>query len=120
MVHLFNQMNLGAHAQQADMRRLRLGREFDAILAWNSFFHMSHRDQASLFEVSRAHAAPRAFLVFSTGHKFGEGDGSPVCHASFAPLQYRRMLRDAGFRVLRFFPEDDRLNRHNWWLCRRA
>ncbi len=124
MVRLFNQCLIGANAKVADMRRLNLGRQFDAILAWNSFFHLSHTAQKNMFNVFRHHAAPCAVLVFSTGPDFGEAigavDGAPVYHASFAPLQYRRMLRCAGFRVLGHFPEDDRINGHTWWLCRRG
>lgn len=124
MVRLFNRNLTGARAQTADMRNLRLGRQFDAILAWNSFFHLSHAAQVGMFGVFCRHAAPRAVLVFSSGPAFGEAigevDGAPVYHASFSPLQYRRMLRDAGFRVLGYYPENERLNRHTWWLCQRA
>jgi trans-aconitate methyltransferase len=31
-------------AQVADMRTLSLSRRFDGLLAWNSFFHLSHAD----------------------------------------------------------------------------
>lgn len=124
MVRHFNRDQTGARALRADMRNLRLGRQFDAILAWNSFFHLSHAAQAAMFDVFRRHAAPRAVLVFSSGPAFGtaigEVDGAPVFHASFSPLQYRRMLRGAGFRVLGFFPEDKGVNGHTWWLCQRA
>ena len=42
----------------ADMRRLALQRTFSGILAWDSFFHLCHDDQRSMFPVFRAHAAP--------------------------------------------------------------
>jgi hypothetical protein len=29
----------------ADMRRLALGRRFDGILAWDSYFHLAHEFQ---------------------------------------------------------------------------
>src|SRR3954454_15629512 len=40
--------------QVADMRALYLGRAFDGILAWDSFFHLSHDDQRRMFPVFRA------------------------------------------------------------------
>lgn len=35
----------------SDMRRLALGRTFDGLLAWDSFFHLSHDDQRAMFAV---------------------------------------------------------------------
>jgi cyclopropane fatty-acyl-phospholipid synthase-like methyltransferase len=113
-----------ARAIHCDMRRLRLRTRFDAILAWDSFFHLDHTDQARMFPVLAAHAAPGAVLVFSSGPSrsvaFGAVAGAPVFHASHAPLTYRRLLREAGFRVLAFHPEDPAVDRHSWWLCRRG
>ena len=36
----------------ADMRQLALGRRFDGILAWDSFFHFGHDDQRRMFTIS--------------------------------------------------------------------
>ena len=69
MLRLFRGHVPGATAVQADMRRLRLGRRFDAIIAWNSFFHLCPNDQRAMFAIFRAHAAPGAALVLSTGPK---------------------------------------------------
>lgn len=114
----------GADAINCDMRRLRLRRRFDALLAWDSFFHLDHRDQARIFPVFAAHATPGAVLVFSSGPSrgsvIGAVGGSPVYHASHAPLAYRRMLQAAGFCVLKSHPEDPALHGHSWWLCRKA
>jgi SAM-dependent methyltransferase len=44
----------------ADMRSLSLGRLFDGVLAWDSFFHFSHDDQRRMFPVFRAHAGSGA------------------------------------------------------------
>ena len=42
----------------ADMRNLALGRRFDALLAWHSFYHLAADDQRAMFPVFAAHAAP--------------------------------------------------------------
>src|SRR5580704_16063202 len=50
-----------------DMRLLSLGRRFDGILAWDSFFHLRHKDQETMFLIFAAHAAPAATLMFNAG-----------------------------------------------------
>jgi SAM-dependent methyltransferase len=103
MVALFRRNVPGAEAVVADMRRLALGRSFDAILAWDSFFHLSPDDQRAMMPVFAAHAAPRAVLMFTAGPAAGEpvGDfaGHPLYHASLDPEDYRQTL--AGRRASR-------------------
>jgi trans-aconitate methyltransferase len=38
----------------ADMRALSLGRTFDGVMAWDSFFHLSFDDQRRMFPIFRA------------------------------------------------------------------
>ena len=40
----------------ADMRTLDLRRTFAAVMAWDSFFHLSYDDQGRMFPIFRAHA----------------------------------------------------------------
>ncbi len=112
-----------AEAIHADMRGLDLGRRFDVILAFNSFFHLCPADQRAMFPVFAAHAAPAARLLFTSGPSAGEAMGrvgdSPVYHASLAPEEYRGLLAENGFKVLWFRPEDDALMGHSVWLAER-
>ncbi|WP_116130854.1 trans-aconitate 2-methyltransferase [Tropicimonas sp. IMCC34043] len=115
--------NLPGHTcHHADMRGLSLGQRFDAILAWNSFFHLSAEDQVGMFPVFAAHAAPGAALMFTSGpaagEAFGTVAGAPIYHASLAPEQYRALLHDNGFAVVDFVPEDPDCNGHTVWLAR--
>ena len=64
----------------ADMRRLSLRRRFDGLLAWDSLFHLRPEDQRGMFSVLRAHAAPGAALMFTSGPSHGESVG---CALSF-------------------------------------
>jgi SAM-dependent methyltransferase len=48
----------GAEWLVADMRRLALGRRFDGILAWDSFFHLRMDAQRAMFARFAAHAGP--------------------------------------------------------------
>ena len=77
----------------ADMRTLDLASRHDGILAWDSFFHLRRDDQRAMFSVFRAHAAPGAALMFTSGPRDGEAigtyHGAPLYHASLAPDEYR-------------------------------
>jgi hypothetical protein len=37
------------------MRQLALGRPFDGIVAWDSFFHLGHDDQRRMFAIFADH-----------------------------------------------------------------
>ncbi|MDF0598173.1 class I SAM-dependent methyltransferase [Psychromarinibacter halotolerans] len=123
MVALFRQNLPGADCIRSDMRGLNLGRRFDALLAWDSFFHLSPGDQREMFPTFAAHAAPRAVLMFTSGPDAGEPigrvEGEPVYHASLSPDEYRACLDAAGFDVVDFKPEDPACAGHSVWLARK-
>lgn len=122
MIALFRQNVPSARAVHADMRGLDLGEVFDAVLAWNSFFHLSPDDQRAMVPVFAAHAAPGAVLMFTSGPDAGEPigkvEGEPVYHASLAPEEYRSLLDQNGFDVVAFQPEDPDCNGHTIWMAR--
>ena len=111
-----------ARVIEADMRGLDLGEVFDAILAWDSFFHLSAADQRAMFDTFAAHAAPGAALMFTSGPEAGTaiGDigGRPIFHESLSPEDYRACLEEAGFKVIEFRPEDPDCDFHSVWLAR--
>ncbi|HJR15183.1 MAG TPA: class I SAM-dependent methyltransferase, partial [Rhodanobacteraceae bacterium] len=76
----------------ADMRGLSLGVRFDGLIAWDSFFHLTHIDQRGMFQMFDEHAAPNALLMFTSGTEHGEAigeyHGEPLYHASLAPEEY--------------------------------
>jgi SAM-dependent methyltransferase len=114
----------GAEAIRADMRGLTLGRSFDVILGFNSFFHLSPDDQRAMFPVFATHAARGATLLFTSGPDVGEAWGtvgaSMVYHASLAPAEYRELLARAGFGEVWFRPDDTEFKGHSVWLARMA
>ena len=105
-----------------DMRSLSLDRTFDGMLAWNSFFHLCHDDQRRMFPVFRAHAAPGAILMFTSGTEHGTAignlEGEPLYHASLSGEEYRTLLGDHGFEVVDHVVEDPHCRRHTIWLAR--
>lgn len=110
--------------QVADMRRLALGRQFDALIAWDSFFHLTAADQRAMFPVFRRHAAPGAALMFTSGpaqgEAMGEFGGEVLYHASLDPDEYRELLGANGFEVIDFVAEDPSCGGHTIWLARQA
>jgi SAM-dependent methyltransferase len=108
----------------ADMRTLALGRSFDGILAWDSFFHLSPEDQRKMFPVFRQHTAPGAPLMFTSGTAHGEAignfEGEPLYHGSLDPAEYRSLLDQHGFQVISHVVEDISCGRHTIWLVQRV
>ncbi len=106
----------------ADMRELALGRRFDGLIAWHSFFHLVPDDQRAMFEVFARHAAPRALLMFTSGsahgERIGEWQGEPLYHASLDAAEYERLLDAYGFEVIAHIVEDPDCGGATVWLAR--
>jgi len=105
----------------ADMRTLSLSRSFHGVLAWDSFFHLSHQDQRAMFAVSSNHAMAGGALMFTSGPSHGEAVGSyrgePLYHASLGEPEYRALLSAHGFHVVRHVVVDPNCGGHTVWLA---
>jgi SAM-dependent methyltransferase len=108
----------------SDMRTLSLGRRFDGILAWNSFFHLCPDDQRRMFPIFGRHAAPNAALMFTSGPAHGEAigtyKGEPLYHGSLDGDEYRSLLERNGFEVVSHVVEDPTCGHHTIWLAQRT
>ena len=108
----------------ADMRELSLDRGFNGILAWDSFFHLSHDAQRGMFPVFKRHAAPGAALMFTSGPRHGVAMGTfesePLYHSSLDEAEYRSLLAGNGLRVVSHGVEDPDCGGHTIWLAQRA
>jgi hypothetical protein len=106
----------------ADMRSLALGRRFGGILAWDSFFHLRHKDQETMFQIFAAHAAADTILMFNAGFDRGEVVGSyrgdPLYHASLGPSEYEALLADHGFELIEHSINDPAKGGRIFWLAR--
>ncbi len=106
-----------------DMRELELDRTFDAVIAFNSFFHLKADEQRQTFGRFAAHLKPGGVLWFTSGPSAGEVlgtvAGQQVYHASLAPEEYRDLLETHGFHEPLFVPEDASCNHHSLWLAKR-
>ena len=121
MIELFRERLPDLEAFVADMRGLSLARLFSGILAWDSFFHLTHDDQRRMFPIFRAHAAPDAALMFTSGSAHGEAigqlEGEPLYHASLDPAEYRQLLDSHGFDVVATVQEDETCGGRAVWLA---
>jgi SAM-dependent methyltransferase len=105
----------------ADMRELSLDRQFDGILAWDSFFHLSPEDQPPMFPIFHLHARPQAALMFTSGQLHGEiiskFQGEPLYHGSLDGAEYRSLLDENGFEVVSHVVADPDCGDHTVWLA---
>jgi SAM-dependent methyltransferase len=105
----------------ADMREIELGRRFDGVLAWDSFFHLTMDDQRKMFPRFAAHAERGAPLMFTSGPAEGEAIGSyggePLYHASLGPAEYERLLATNGFTLRAHVAKDSECGDHTVWLA---
>jgi len=110
--------------QVSDMRSLNLGRTFDSIVAWDSFFHLRADAQRLMFPIFRAHAKPSATLLFTSGPNHGEVVGlfenEALYHASLSGDEYQTLLAQNGFLVTDHVVEDPRCGGHTVWLAKLA
>ncbi len=108
--------------QIGDMRKINLGKKFDAIIAWDSFFHLPSEDQRKMFSIFRQHISPDGTLVFTTGTENGEVystmDGHSFYHASLNLEEYRKLLVEHGFNILINKIEDPDCGEHTVWVAK--
>jgi trans-aconitate methyltransferase len=106
---------------QHDMRSLEIGSRFAAIIAWDSFFHLTPGDQRSMFPVFARHAAAGTLLLFTSGPAagvaMGEIYGRELYHASLDAGEYRELLSANNFRVVLHEVEDPACGHHTVWLA---
>ncbi len=123
MIALCRERYPGGDWLEADMCGLDLGRHFDAIIAWDSFFHLTPEDQRAMFPVFARHAAPGALLLFTSGPQagvsMGEIYGHSLYHASLDRAEYESLLAAQDFQVLLHRVEDPDCGRHTIWLAQK-
>jgi hypothetical protein len=105
------------------MRTLELGRGFDGLLAWHSFFHLSPGDQRPMFERFARHLARGGVLMFTSGSEegsaMGEWQGEALYHGSLSSAEYAKLLERHGFEVLRHVERDPDCGDATIWLARK-
>jgi len=107
-----------------DMRHLDLAERFDAVIAWDSFFHLGPDDQRAMFRRFSRHTAAGGVLLFTSGTTEGEAVGGDLCgealyHASLDTDEYARLLDGAGYDVVLHRVQDPACGGHTVWVAQR-
>lgn len=104
-----------------DMRKLALNRRFDAIIAWDSFFHLPAGDQPAMFDVFKNHLKPNGILLFTSGTEHGEAwginGGENLFHASLSTEAYIQLLGKYNFKVLKHIVRDPDCGFATVWMA---
>ncbi|GAB4025191.1 class I SAM-dependent methyltransferase [Spirosoma koreense] len=107
----------------ADMRTLSLSRTFDAVIAWDSFFHLDHEAQRSMMDAFAHYTSSGGVVLFNSGSEhgvaYGEMNGHVVYHASLDAADYRSILNEHGFTVLRHTVDDPECGGRTVWLAKK-
>lgn len=90
-----------------DMRQFQSSETFDAIIAWDSFFHLNCDDQREMFTVFTKYCRPQGILLFSSGSEDGEAwspmfghDTVQMFHASLDTDEYYALLENMDLSFL--------------------
>lgn len=107
--------------QLGDMRQLDLQQQFDGVLSWNGFFHLSRREQTDAIPRIADHVRSGGALMLTIGHADGEVtgtvEGTTVYNASLSIDVYKSLLQEAGFQMIEHMLEDPTCNCHSVLLA---
>jgi cyclopropane fatty-acyl-phospholipid synthase-like methyltransferase len=105
----------------ADMRCLKLDDQFDCIVAWHSFFHLSQDEQRAMFKTFALHLQIGGILLFTSGPESGEvwsdNGGENLYHASLSPNEYKMILEDNSFTIIEYKISDPECGDATVWLA---
>lgn len=104
-----------------DMRRLKIERKFDAIIAWHSFFHLPVDDQEKLIPKLSNLLNPNGLFLFTSGPEngisWGKINGQDLFHASMSESQYKNLLQNNNFKVIKHVVKDPMCGGATVWLA---
>ena len=108
---------------EMDMRELDLPQRFDGVIAWHSFFHLDRPQQRQTLHRFANHIREEGVVMFTSGTGNGEAInpflGENLYHSSLDPDEYRTILKDCGFSVVRHRVEDAEAGGATIWLAKR-
>ncbi|WP_282153311.1 class I SAM-dependent DNA methyltransferase [Ruegeria atlantica] len=109
--------------RKADMRDFELDQQFDGIIAWNSFFHLTADEQKGCITRMARHLHNGGMLMLTVGPRAGEVSGTVgselVYHASLSPAGYAACLEENGLQLTGFLAEDPETQSHTVLMARK-
>ena len=110
------------HAICDDMRRIHLEKQFDCIVAWHSFFHLSQNDQKNMFKIFNQHIKSGGLLIFTSGTSeseiWSDNGGEMLYHASLSEDEYHSLLVKYHFKVILHKIEDPECGDATVWVAK--
>lgn len=107
-----------------DMRTIDLKGKFDLIIAWHSFFHLSREGQRLMFKIFEVHLNTSGILMFTSGPKASEvwsnNGGEMLYHASLDLEEYKKLLLEHNFEIIKYAVEDVTCGGATVWVARYA
>lgn len=100
-------------------------KKFDAIVSLYAIFHIPRTEHAGLLAHVRSKLKKDGMILITLGSEPMVRDvnddfaGAPMAWSSYSVANNKRLVRDAGFRIL-MAVEDHRYEKHLWILARRA
>lgn len=108
---------------KGNMIELNLGEEFSGIIAWNSFFHLTHGEQKKALGIFSEHLVEGGVFLFTAGPEAGEVigqvNGRDVYHSSLSVAGYKEELEKNDMRLAEFRLNDPDCNGHSVFLARK-
>lgn len=104
-----------------DMRSIQLDEKYDALIAFDSFFHLTIEDQIKMLKRFSSWLRNKGKLLMTTGHEEGEVVnsvmyGHPFSYYSMSLEDYRKQLNLNEFNII--LCEEDQL-RHRIWIAQK-
>jgi len=105
-----------------DMRELALNQQFDAIIAWHSFFHLQQPDQIEMFSKFKEFLFPNGLLLLTTGTEktevWSEINGKQLYHSSLSIEDYNELLKKNNFELINHTVNDVHCGGATVWLAK--
>ncbi|MEF2553277.1 methyltransferase domain-containing protein [Aurantimonas sp. A2-1-M11] len=107
-----------------DMRTHVPAELFEAIVAWDSFFHLDHTDQAAMLGRFATWLRPGGLLLFTSGPSHSAIRNTmfdePFAYASYSDAGYRVLLAEAGFTVRLATFDEPQGQIHKVWMAQKS
>jgi SAM-dependent methyltransferase len=88
----------------SDMTTFDEGRQYDLVVAWDSFFHVPYGSQREVLSHLCSLVAPSGVILFTAGGVDGETQGDMLGHtfyySSLAEVSYLNLLRSMGLKCI--------------------
>lgn len=106
----------------ADMRTFHASRQYQGLIAWDSFFHLTPDDQRSFLQRVPEMLVLGGAFMFTSGYEDGVRMGTmntdPLYHASLTAREYDEILQRVGFEIVRYKEDDPECGLHTIRLCK--